>query len=549
MDERIESLLLDRRWRINHLYWIEDEQGRKIRFRMNAVQERFFRRMWWLNVVLKSRQHGMSTLINLLQLDECLFNSHLTCGIVDKTDRDACRKLGKIQFAYDHLDDPEDPVIAPLGARIKELVRVDRRNDHELSLSNDSKIWCGTSLRGGTVQFLHISELGPIAYNSPKRSEEIRTGALNTVHAGAKVAIESTHEGGRTGLNYEMIETARAAGAGDDLTQMDWRFHFYPWYLDPKNAQPVPASGYVLTEDLSRYFRELEEAEDITLSPEQRLWYAKKFMTQRDAMWREHPSTVDEALNAVVRGAIYGRIISELRRTGRVREFAPDKSGGRLVTAWDLGQSDFAAIWLIQLMGPEIGLLRYYSARGEHAKHYASTVQDWELEYGPISVNLLPHDAAHRVGPGVTWVKGLEDAGLKRIRVVPRTPDIWIGINHLRGLLERSWIHSVGCGTEWKTITGELVPSGLACLEGYHTAESSTSGRVMELPVHDETSHGCDALRTYAEAHQRGMIDATAKQLGTDGVGRVKVLTGIRSPLRTGRKGEPGARVPRRVLR
>jgi len=508
--ELLAERLSDRMWRLGNLYWVEDEKGIKVKFRPNIVQRLFIRAMWYLNVVLKSRQHGMSTLINIMQLDECLFNRNHTCGIVDKTDKDGMKKLAKIKFAYEHLDDPDDPETARLGALIKADIELQRANDHELEFSNESKIWCGTSLRGGTVQNLHISELGPIAYNFPKRAEEIRTGALNTVHAGSKITIESTHEGGRSGLNYEMVSLSRSNGDGNDLTQMDWRFHFYAWWQDPKNSIPIGPRGLIIDKETEDYFGFLLADHGIELSDEQKNWYIKKYQTQREAMWREHPSIPEEALDAVVKGSIYGKQLNELRRLGRVRDFHHDPAG-QIFASWDLGQSDFTTIWLIQMLGPEWSILRYYASTGQGERHYASVIDEWEGRYGMrVSAHFLPHDADNRVGPGVTWKKSLMDAGLRNIKVVPRTPDVWIGINHLRGLLPRCYIHLDGCSTEWQLEGGVIIPSGISCLQAYHTETETSRGRIMEMPVHDANSHGADGLRTFAEAHKRGLIDNTS---------------------------------------
>lgn len=504
-EKAVAKRLGSRKWRIDNLYWLEDEKGKKVKFRRNLVQRLFWDSMWWLNVVLKSRQHGISTFVNLLQLDECLFNDHRTCGIVDKTDNDAKKKLAKIRFAYDHLDDPDDKTTATLGAAVKEAVKLTKANDHELEWSNGSKVWSGTSLRGGTVQFLHISELGPIAYNNTKKAEEIRAGALNTVHADCKVVIESTHEGGKFGLNYEMIVTAQQSDP-ENLTAMDWRFQFFAWWQDPKNRLPLAERGLYLTVEEKKYFQGLEEG-GIVLEDEQKHWYVKKSLTQKHAMMKEHPSTPEEAINAVVKGAIYGPTMAKLRRDARIRNF-PHDSTKPMYTFWDLGQSDYTSIWVIQPMGLEFAWLKHFAWHREEPRFYVAKLEEWETEMGvTFSKHYLPHDAANMVGPGISWQGQFIEAGLpaNRIVIVPRTPDLWIGINHLRSLLPRSWFHLDGCGRE-EWCDDEIIPSGISALEGYHTKPVDNGGRIEEKPVHDETSHSCDAARTFAEAHLRGML-------------------------------------------
>ena len=53
--------LSDRFWRLNNLYWIMNDKGQRVRFRLNKVQLALYKALWWLNIILKSRQHGITT--------------------------------------------------------------------------------------------------------------------------------------------------------------------------------------------------------------------------------------------------------------------------------------------------------------------------------------------------------------------------------------------------------------------------------------------------------------------------------------------------------
>ena len=526
----IAKRLANRSWRLNNLYWIEDEKGVKRKFRLNWAQRAFYTAMWWLNVILKARQLGMSTFIGLFILDRCLFNENQTCGLIDKTDEDAKKKLGRIEFAYDHLDDPDDPATAQLGAAVKQARGLVTNNRRELEWSNGSKVWAGTSLRGGTVQCLWISELGYIAFHDSNRAKEIRDGALNTVHVGNMVVIESTHEGGKYGLNYAMIKLAQEAPKV--LTQMDWRFHFLPWWRDPKYVLPL-VGPLEIDRELEDYFADLQAREGITLSPEQKHWYAKKIKTQGDAMGKEFPSTPEEALNAVVQGAIYGKLVSKLRRQRRIADFEHNRVAP-IYTFWDVGQSDFTAIWLLQMVGLDICALAFYENHSEMPAHYVAKCVEWERKYGmPIHGHYVPHDANNRGPGGKTWVDYAKEAGLTNIHVVPRTPDVWVGINYLRALLPRFFLHLTNCTQEWKRDEMPM-PSGVAALESYHTHTEVTEGTIKEMPVHDACSHPCDALRTFAEAHARGMLEGTSTTAKEERVNKRETKTGLRNPYGAG---------------
>jgi hypothetical protein len=50
------------------------------------------------------------------------------------------------------------------------------------------------------------------------------------------------------------------------------------------------------------------------------------------------------------------------------------------------------------------------------------------------------------------------------------------------------------------------------CLDNYHQAQNANGVMVSMEPVHDDYSHGCDALRTFCEAWQRGMISRVASR-------------------------------------
>jgi hypothetical protein len=58
-----------RLWRLNNLYFIADKQGRRVKFQMNSAQEARYREMHNQNVILKARQRGFTTFIQLFMLD------------------------------------------------------------------------------------------------------------------------------------------------------------------------------------------------------------------------------------------------------------------------------------------------------------------------------------------------------------------------------------------------------------------------------------------------------------------------------------------------
>src|SRR3546814_2636217 len=100
--------------------------------------------MWFYNVILKARQRGFSTIIQLMILDMCVFHKNTSAGIIAQSREDSESIFDeKIRFAYDRL---------PYSIRSRVTAKTD--SARELSFSNGSKIRVGTSLRGGTLQAL-----------------------------------------------------------------------------------------------------------------------------------------------------------------------------------------------------------------------------------------------------------------------------------------------------------------------------------------------------------------------------------------------------------
>lgn len=271
----------DWRWRLNHLYQIKDETGHQVTFKMNWAQEALFDGMHYANVILKARQLGFTTFIQLFMLDQCLFNKNIRAGTVAHT-LDSAKEIfrEKIKFAYDNL--------AP---ELREAIPAKQDAADTLTFANGSSLIVGTSLRSGTYQYLHISELGYISAHYPEKAEEIRTGALNTVHPGQIVFIESTAKG-KLGLFHEICEDAQELQRqGAELGLLDYKFHFFPWWRHP---------GYRLDESppeglkTRAYFRALER-HGIALTDAQKAWYAKKARTQGRSIKSEFPSTPEEA--------------------------------------------------------------------------------------------------------------------------------------------------------------------------------------------------------------------------------------------------------------
>ena len=508
--------LASRAWRLQNLYTIRDADGQLVPFRPNEAQRQFYNRMWYCNHVLKARKLGFSTFIEVLFCDDLLFSPEgLSAGIIDYTIEDAESKLLMLRTAWEHLDDGDiHPLTWKLGKLIKKAIPLTAVASRKLAFGNGSNIKCSTSLRGATPQRIHISELGKTAIWAPTKAREIINGAFNSMTPGNVRNIESTHEGGRAGEHYRLIN---AAMRNDDanLTSVDSRFHFFPWWQD--SHYRLPSKRHRLRQEVRGYFEKLRREHEITCDDDQMLWYDRKHLEQGHGMKKEFPSTPGEAFEAIAQGAIYGKQMADLRAAGRICDFGLEMHQP-LFTFWDIGLSDYTAVWLVQPVGRWYLVLDWFEAEGMSGSAMPDQMKRWEAKWRkPISGHYLPHDAETRDrGTGKSYRTELEEGGLYGITVVPRTPDKWLGIGYVRDLLPHCWFHKTHCDTSRNRDgsahapddSQEDFPSGVACLEGYQKDSGAAAvAKLREMPKHDLFSHSADAFRTFGEAHRRGMIE------------------------------------------
>ena len=465
----LQKLLSSQAWRLQNLYYIIDAHGKKVLFKPNWAQVQLYNDKHAFNVILKARQLGMSTFLLILALDNALFNDNFASGVIAHTREDSENLFkNKVKFAYDNLPDW-------LISQRKATSDSARR----LEFSNGSSITVGTSLRGGTFQFLHVSEYGKIAARYPEKAREIKTGALNTVHAGQEIFIESTAEG-NSGEFYEVCQRAiRLDQEGLELTVLDPKLHFYPWHLNKTYEIDVDVS---VTADMAAYFDKL----GVELSPAQKAWYIKKSEQQGEDMKREFPSTCEEAFEQSMEGAIYAKEMKLIRERGQIGDFLHDPSK-RVLTFWDLGKgSDYTAIWFMQHIGGKFVFIDYHESHNEGWDFYAKLLQGKSYVYGE---HVLPWDGDMKVaGKSMTTIRQmLWELGVQPIRCVTKTRNSWGDIKtNCRPMLTKCYFDKRNC------------ESGIRALDNYRREWDDRQAQWKDKPKHDESSHGSDAFRSFA---------------------------------------------------
>ena len=478
--DEVQAGLSDPWWRLCNLYWIVDKDGRPIRFEPNVEQANFFKSLHTRNAILKARQKGFSTLMQIIALDQCLFNDNFTANTIADTLPNAGKLFRKAAYAYMRLPDA-----------IKANRPLKSDTTTEMVFANGSSFSVGTSARGGTVQFLHISEMGKIAKKYPQKAREIVTGAFEAVPLNGVIVVESTAEG-NGGEFFDICDVAlKAREEKAKLTGLDFKLHFYPWF-DSVEYRIDPA-GVILTDADRKYFREIEVKAGVTIDAWQRAWYVKKRVSLKRDMKREYPATIKESFEQAVEGAVYGEEMTFMREKGRISSLPIDQFEP-VNTFWDLGSNDHTAIWLHQRVGQWNHFVGYMQGTRTGLRKWWQDLEDWR-EANQIDRwgrHYLPHDGeAERQGEEIESAKTiLEGLRVKNIEIVPRVAYIAIGIDKTRTVLTKNVrIDPVAC------------VEGIKCLDSYQFEWDDKLGQWRTNPLHNWASNGADAFRQFAQGY------------------------------------------------
>jgi hypothetical protein len=502
-EAKLEAALRDPCWRLSNLYSIRTRDGSIIKFRPRVQQQRIIDLIYKKDcrriIILKARQLGFSTLLGVVCADRLCFGVGQQISLVDQTLEDARQKLRDLTgVAYESLD-----------PALKKELPITRSNSGEMAIkfmrheeSRTNTMFAGTHARGGANSFLWVSEWGVIQATDLTRSEEILTGALPSVGDGVCV-IETTWRGGRNGHLWNLVKSALEMPE-DQKGPLDWRVVFFPWQDEPSYCDATPRP---LSKETETYF-----TDKAGISLGQQSWYQRKKAEQGLFILREYPTTLEECFQAPVEGAIFAAEIDKLRAQGAIKPWLVDNSA-LTHTVWDLGSPVNTCTWYFQL-GP-MGEIRVIDYDGDLDIPPVVRVARMLAKGYLYGSHILPHDAMATQKSGRTFLNELKDAGLANCRAVPRTYDIWVGINKLRAMLPRFSFRVPQC------------ERGLEALSNYHTIRETSTGIAKDEPVHDWSSHGADSLRLIAEAEAAHML----RNLGSSGPIRqraVEVLTGFR---------------------
>jgi hypothetical protein len=476
-------------WRLQNLYWIVDDHGNEVKFHLRDIQRELLNNLWTRNLILKSRQAGFSTLISILQLDQCLFVRNFAAATICDT-KDNAKKMFRDKVAFPWKKLPKSLQDSIGGAEYTDEPGLISDTTEEFVWGNGSKFTVTSSARSGTLQSLHVSEYGKMCAKYPEKAKEVLSGSIPAVvQDGGQVYIESTAEGNDGDFHDKVMLAKQAEDLGQKLTVLDYRLHFFPWWRKPLNV--LDPTNVIITKPLLDYFNELRLKHGIELSPKQMAWYAKTREQQKDLMYREHPSTVDEPFKVAVEGAIYSEEMAVIRKRGSIGRFPWDPRFP-VNSFWDFGvskSSGATSVWFHQRINEANRLIDFETGTDLGMGHWINMIRERPYVYGH---HYVPHDARSRMQgiQVITREQMFHDKGIYNLKVVPQIGDKRQGMEMLRTFLLTCEFDDKGCA------------EGIKALDSYRREWDVKAGRWTDRPLHNWASDPVDALMQAAQGFE-----------------------------------------------
>lgn len=244
----------------------------------------------------------------------------------------------------------------------------------------------------------------------------------------------------------------------------------------PKGMANLFYDYYQKAQAEENWFLYVAKASDTGLVDKEELEAALKVMGQA-----KYNQEFECSFIGNLHGSIYGEILTKLEDKKQIARIPYDPSYS-VSTAWDIGFNDASAIIFYQIVGTAIHIIDYYENRNEAFPHYAKILKEKDYIYDN---HLAPHDIeVTEFSTGRTRRETAYQLGIK-FRVVPKIA-LEDGIHSAKMLLPRCYIDVDNCT--------KLINS----LRHYHKRYNDRERIYNQKPVHDWSSHACDAFRTLA---------------------------------------------------
>jgi len=479
----MDSRLLNKEWRIDHLYKIRNKDGKLVQFIRNRAQKHYGQNKWYRNLILKSRQLGFTTYEAIDALDDVLFTPNMDALMIAHN-LEAGESIfnKKIGFAWEKL---------PL--EIRSLYGVDSKTSKTLKFDFGTKgfssIAVDTSGRSGTYQRVHITELADMAKKYPKKIPDIIEGTIPAIPTTGRLDIESTSQGA-SGEFYEMF--TEAWERGDPTVPQQYKAHFYNWTWDDEELSritPISTKEMQESEKFATY-QERHKLSDVEIT-----YYYQKWLSLNkkwNALKREYPTTPQEAFDAVSEGTFYGEDIGIMENNGQIGVY-PHQRALKVHTVWDLGVGKNMRVGFYQRDQATNRVYRIDHLIGEGSEGLPEIIAKVKSKPYTYGKHFGPHDLeATDIGTGKTRIESAKELGLKFTLVQDQSLED--GINAVPLFLDHLFVHKE-TNKEW-----------IRSMKNYGREWDEKRGMYKDEPLHNWASHDADETR-YAALSEKKMTN------------------------------------------
>lgn len=262
------------RYLIEHFIYIIDKNGDKVLLKLNRPQEIFYeavcKRLHEMKpcnfIILKARQHGITTIIEALGIIFVLFRKNQSGIIMANTNENANKIFAKLKYSYENLKTKEYDLTRKLDSKTgNQIVTLDPPCSMRVAPSTMD------AARGTTITFFEGSE-----FAFWENQEDVLAAVLEAVppteiNPVTFIFLESTANGQNAFKDYwdEACETI-----GNDSLSV-WVPIFIPWFKNPEYRDSVP----VEESSLNEFEREKMAKHNLDLY--QMAFWRKKFLSHK----------------------------------------------------------------------------------------------------------------------------------------------------------------------------------------------------------------------------------------------------------------------------
>lgn len=266
---------------IEKLFYIINKDMESIPFVLNPPQKRILNELGNMDIILKARQEGISSLVLAMFALDFITVENMRCVVISHEEKATRRLLDRVKYFLKSMEKtwPGDPPF---------MLKYNSRYEM-LNTEKNSSFYIGTAGarafgHGDTINNLHISELSRWS-----DQENTMVGLLQAVPKDGRIIIETTANG--FGDYFYKLWNKNSQ------TQSPFKTHFIPWFELPDYVMPCN-DLMELTDGNPNYGDEIQIMNTYGLKREQmawRRWKIDQLNGNIDKFNEQFPATAEEA--------------------------------------------------------------------------------------------------------------------------------------------------------------------------------------------------------------------------------------------------------------